>query len=374
MSKARFKFLPFILFGLITTSATAHAEGSLLDSINKKITDASKTISDKIKKYYGDTFPTTPTTPAKIPVSEPVKPRELTPVEVTRANLSQCQKFLGYLYSPNYETDPKKVATIYLNAVLDFTALNFNAKPSEEEIDERNKCVELALNEGADPNSNGQEKRDDDLMFAPAVPLSRAVRNNDEVAVKMLLDHKADPNIKDSSFGNPVPLINSSIYNASQEIAVELINAGADLTTTHLLWIAAGNAADKVVELLIESNKIPVNQLNKFSDYGDEEGITALDTSESNLFALKTYQNKFATNSKLTLQEKIAEANRILYYHYPLKPQLKISENSQNSTIDPDAFINDLLNRQQTISNSLKAAGGTCKQENCGIIDLSSND
>ena len=368
MSKIKFKFLPIVFLGLMTTSMPAHAEGSLFDSWNKKITDTTHTIGDKIKKYYGDYLPTTP--PNTIPSTpttptEPVQPRIPTPAENMRASLAQCNKFLGLMYSPTYETDPNKIAAIYLNAALDFTEADFDHKPSADELAERNKCVELALLAGADPDSNGRMKSEDDqLSFDVPTPLVRAVRDNDEPAVKILLEHKANPNVQDSSLGNPIPLLNIALNN-SQEIAVDLINAGADLTTSHLLWIASGNAADKVVDLLIQSKKIPVNELNKFTDYSDEEGETALDASESRLFALVTYQKKFASDSKISPEDKLSEANRILYYNYPLKPQLKISE------VDPDAFMNDLLTHQQKVSDSLKAAGWACKQENCGIVDYS---
>jgi hypothetical protein len=366
MPKIKFKFLPIVVLGLMATSMPAHAEGSLFDSWNKKITDSAHTIGDKIKKYYGDYLPTTPpnTNPVPTTPTPPVQPRVPTPAEVVRTNLSQCNKFLGLMYSPSYENDPKKIASLYLNAALDFTEADFDHKPSADELEERNKCVELALLEGADPDSNGRTKNDDQLSFDVPTPLARAVRDNDGPAVKTLLDHKANPNIQDASLGNPVPLLNLALNN-SQEISIDLINAGADLTTPHLLWMAAGNAADKVVDLLIQSKKIPVNELNKFTDYSDEEGETALDASESRLFALVTYQKKFASDSKISPEDKLSEANRILYYNYPLKPQLKTSE------VDPDAFMNDLLTHQQKVSDSLKAAGWVCKQENCGIVDYS---
>ena len=365
MLKIKINFLSFMVFGLITSSSPAHAEGSFFDSITKKFTDISSTVSEKIKVYYGDDSKIDPS-----PKENPTKTPSETPIASVGPDLSQCRKFLGYLYNPYYETDPKKVAAIYLNAALDYTAKSYDAKPGKEEIAERNKCVELALEAGADPDSNGETRKvDDHYSFSAPAPLARAVENNNGAAVKILLANNANPNVKHTSMGLPAPLMNTALYK-SQEIAVDLINAGIELTTPNLLWIASANAADIVVELLIQSNKIPVNQVNKFGDeYSQEEGETALDVSENNLFALTKYQKKFSSNPKISLQDKLSAANSVLYYNYPLKPQLKMSE-----TVDPDAFINDLINRQQNISDSLKAAGWTCKKENCGILELSYGD
>lgn len=364
MSKIKFNFSSLIILGLMTTSVPVHAD-SFFDSINEKISKISQDISGKIKQHYGWDTPSTPDT---IPTKVPVKAPEVTPADSARTSLAQCQKFLGLMYSyrPAYETDPKIIATIYLNAVLDFTSIDLDAKPDSDEIAERNKCVELALNLGADPNSNGEAKRENNpYSFESPTPLLRAIRYSNEVAVKMLLDHKADPNIQDSSMGDPIPLLNTALYK-SQEISLDLIDAGADLTTSHLLWIAAGNAADKVVDRLIQSKKIPVNEINKFTDYLDEEGETALDSSESRLYPLVQLQKNFAGNKKISTQDKISKVNDLLYYSYPLMPKIK--------DIDPDAFISDLLARQQRVSNSLKSAGWTCNQKNCGIIELSSSE
>jgi len=361
MFKAKLNFLSLIIFGLISSSSPAHAEGSFFNSFSKKLTDISNKVSDKIKGYYGDDSQKNP------PLKEiPIEIHTKTTTPADGPDFSKCRKFLGYLYNPYYETDPKKAAAIYLNAALDYTAKSYDAKPGKEEIAERNKCVELALEAGADPDSNGETRKvDDDYTFSAPSPLARAVNNNNEAAVKILLAHNANPNIKNTSMGLPAPLMNTALYK-SQEIAVDLINAGIDLTTPNLLWIASANAADTVVDLLIQSNKIPVNQISKFGDeYSQEEGETALDVSENNLFALNTYQKKFSSNPKISLQDKLSAANSVLYYNYPLKPQLKMSE-----TIDPDTVINDLIIRQQNISDALKASGWTCKKENCGILEF----
>lgn len=361
MTKIKSPFSSLIIFALMTTSLPAHA--GFFDSINEKISNISDEVSDQIKQHYGWN---TPATPEKTPSKVQKKAPEVTPANAVRASLSQCHKYLGYMYNSSYESEPKKIASIYLNAALDFTALSLDARPGIEEVADRNKCALLALELGADPDSNGEDKKEGDpIYFERPTPLSRAVHSNNEGAVKILLDHKADPNIPDSSMGASNPLLNTAIYK-SQEIALALINAGADLTTPHLLWIASGNAADLVVDQLILSKKIPVNQLVKFTDYTtDEEAETALDASENTLFALLKYKKKFASNSKVSLEDKIAEANHILYYHYPLKPQLKMSEK------DPDAFMIKMLSRQQNVSNSLKSAGWKCNLENCGILEMS---
>lgn len=358
MLKLKVNFLPLIIFGLITTSSPAHA-GGFFDSISNKFTDISHQVSEKIKEYYGDEKK--PSVSSEV---YPIKVQTQTSIVPEESPLSQCRKFLGLLYNPYYEADPKKAATIYLNASLDFSSLRIDAKLSTDEIAERNRCAELALKAGADPDSNGRDKKDDGpYSFAPPVPLVRAVYYNNVDGVKLLLDHQANPNIPDTSMGTPFPLMNTALYK-SQDIALALINAGIDLTTPHLLWIAAGNAADDVVDVLIKSEKIPVNELNKFTDYTtDEEAETALDSSESRLNALITYQKKISSNTEMSVEEKLSEVNSVLYYNYPLRPQLKMSE-----TLDPDAYINELLIQQQNVSNSLKAAGGTCNLENCGII------
>lgn len=361
MSKIRSNFLPFVVVGLIATSFPVHAGNSFLDSMNEKLKKVTNDVKDQIKVYYGDE-----TIPGSLPTQPPVQvvvppPRVIT-VDPIREKFAPCRRFLGYKYDSNYIADSKKLATIYLNASLDIFELTFDAeKISSKEMDERNKCIELALEHGADPDSSG-------VTYDAPTPLARAVRNKNQTAVKMLLDHKADPNIGDNSIGKSIPLLNIAIQNNSQPIALNLINAGADLTTPNLLWIAAANAADQIVDQLIESKIIPVNQVYRFSDYTDEVGQTALDASESRIYALNKYKKKITQDSQLSVQDKLFEANGVLYYHYPLTPQLRMKDG-----LDPDFFMTDLMNRQQRVSQSLKAAGWTCNEDNCGIIDFSND-
>jgi hypothetical protein len=351
------KLIPFIMLGLITTSIPAHAEDTFFDSLNKKLLEISNGIKGKTPP------PSNPPVVVKTPVVTPT-----VVVDPVKEKFASCKKFLGYIYDVAYVSDPKKVATIYLNAAIDVNNTTpYDTRPSEEEIAERNKCIELALQSGANPDSNGKEKKDDSsFFFETPAPIVRAVRNKNEFAVKLLLDYKANPNAEDLTMGKAIPLLTTAIYSTSQEIALLLIKAGSDLTPPNLLWTAASNAADKVVELLL-NKKTPVNQLAKFASFGDD-GQTALDASESRLFALTKYQKEIASNSQLSTQEKLSEANNVLYYNYPLMPQLKMKD-----AVNPDEFINGLLTRQQAISDLLKNAGGVCNEENCGILDFSNN-
>lgn len=365
------KLLPVIVVGLMVQASPAHADESLFDSLKGAVKDAASSVNDHLKGWYQDATgdsddSPTPTAAAPsasdspIPVSSPIPSPS-----PTGPSFSQCDRFLGVMYSPSDVTDPQKRATIYLNAVLDFMSVDVEAKPSDEEIAQRNKCVELALDAGADPNGDGIDK---DMP----VPLARAVRDNDEPAVRALLDHKANPNASDTSLGRQTPLLKSALTAASQDVVIDLIQAGADVTIPDLLWLAAAEGDDKVVDLLIQSKKIPVNQITEFSDLDDDEGQTALDPSERGVHALLGYQKKFPVGSTVSDQEKVLEANGVLYYIYPLKPQLPIPAAGARAVVDPDAFINELLIRQQNVSNLLKAAGWTCKEDHCGIADIDS--
>ena len=369
MLPKRCQFLPVLIMGLMVLSSPAHADSTIFDSLNKTLKEISHNVRDRINEYYGESTHnrcqgdiTTATIKIPVPVA-PVVPKE--------PELYQCKKYLGLVYDPSMETDAKKIATIYLNGVLDFMDVDLDTPPSPEEIIERNKCVELALAAGADPDSNGMKKDSDNTMpFEAPVPLAKAVHDNDEVAVKILLKYKANPNAQDTSSLNPISLLKTSLFISSQEIALDMINAGSDLTVPDLMWSAAGNAADKVVDALIKSKKIPVNQISKFGDASDDEGETALDASERGVYALKSYQKKFAGNSSASLSDKIEEVNHILYYTYPFKNRLPIPKPDSSNSVDPDAYISELLSHQQNISDTLKAAGWSCKQENCGIIEL----
>lgn len=363
------RYFPVFILSIVATTAPAHADGSIFNSIGNAFSKVSKQVQTAINHYYddgseiddGSSQPAASASPSSITLDTPIA----TP-SPSGPSLGQCQKFLGLLYDTSSVSDPKQIATIYLNAVLDFSQTDPDTKPSAEEIAQRNICVNLALDAGADPNSNGtfnSSPGDNQVLGPDPVPLVRAVNDNDEVAVNALLNHKADPNALDTSVGRSLPLLKSSISRASQEISVDLINAGADLTVPDLLWVASSNAADKVVDVLIQSKKIPVNQITRFSDLSDDPGETAMDVSERAVAALQSYLSKYPVGSTASIQNKISDLNRILYYVYPLMPRLT---NSQ----DPDAFMNQLLQRQQNVSHLLKAAGWSCKQDDCGVVDL----
>lgn len=357
--------------GLMVQASPAHADGSLFGSLSGIVKDAASSAQKHLKAWYEDATgdrddPETPAVvaPSYSPIASAIPSPTSSPSPMG-PNLSQCDRFLGVMYRPSDAADPQKRANIYLSAALDFMSVDVEAKPSAEEIAERNKCVELALDAGADPNGNG-------LDHDTLVPLARAVSDDDEPAVKVLLDHKADPTF-DTTFDRPKPLLKSALVAASQDVAIDLIQAGADVSTPDLLWLAAAEGDDKVVDLLIQSKKVPVNQITKFTDFDDDEGQTALDPSEREVHALLSYQKKFPAGSSGSDQDKVMEVNNVLYYFYPLKKQLPVPSAGARAAVDPDAFINDLLVRQQNVSKSLKAAGWTCKEDHCGIADTDSD-
>lgn len=357
--------------GLMVQASPAHADGSLFDTLKGAVKDAASSARDHLKGWYQDATGEGDDSPAPAVVApSPIPFPSNTPIpspSPTGPSFAQCDQFLGVMYRPFGVVDAQKRATLYLNAALDFMSVNIEAKPTDEEIAQRNKCVELALDAGADPNGVSNDK---DAI----VPLALAVRNNDEFAVKALLDHHAEPNASDNSLGRPKPLLKSALTAASQDIAMDLIRAGADITVPDLLWLAAAEGDDKVVDLMIQSKKIPVNQITKFSDLDDDEGQTALDPSEREVHALLGYQKKFPADSKASDQDKVMEVNNVLYYFYPLKSQLPVPAAGARAVVDPDAFINELLTRQQNVSSLLKAAGWTCKEDHCGIADMPFDD
>jgi hypothetical protein len=376
--KKTIKVLPVLAIGLLAQTTPAHADGSIFSSISQAFHNVENTVRNGIDNLYGiNPQDNTDCQTASASAAVSPTPAPLASPSPTGPDFSQCNPYLGEMYDPSQANgDPQKVATIYLNAALDYMSVNVDpdAKPSADEIAQRNNCVVLALSAGADPNGNGVYYNTDGMATDVPVPLTRAVNDNDEAAVKALLAAKASPNAVDSTMGKPIPLLKSSIYGASQDISIDLINAGADLTTPDLLWTAASNDDDQVVNVLLQTKQIPVNQVDKFTDFPDDPGETALDTSEQAIYALKGYQKKYPAGSTASVQDKIGKVNSIMYYTYPLKPQLKYPAAGAQPAVDPDAFVNDLLTRQQSISSSLKAAGWSCIEKDCGIVDLGSDD
>ena len=370
-----------LFVGLVLQNSTALADESFFDSFTKAIKTASNNVRNQLNQmidaYTQDTSPQDsvdagPALPATAAAATPAP----APVP-TGPQLSDCRKYLGYAHDPSEYQNPVQVATVYLNAVLDFQeemGTDLDAKISDDEMNRRNACAQMALDAGADPNSNAEYNDKDGMMKDIPSPLVRAVNNNDEAAVKLLLARNANPNVDDASLGQPIPLIKSALSRSTQEIVLDLIHAGADITIPGLLWSASASGLDQVVDALIQSQKIPVNQITKFSDDPSEVGQTALDVSESNLDALNGYQKKFPTGSSASLQDKFLEADRILYYHYPMMPQLNMRPSQNQPSVDPDVFMSKLLQRQQHISQALKSAGWKCQQDNCGILVFDSND
>lgn len=128
MLKIQFNFLPLVIFGLITSSSPVHA-GSFFDSIGKNFTGINQQVSDRIKEYYEDDSQTN-----SYPEVISTKVKIQTPIASIGPDFAQCKFFLGLMYNPYYESDPKTTAAIYLNASLDFSSLRIDAKLSSEEI------------------------------------------------------------------------------------------------------------------------------------------------------------------------------------------------------------------------------------------------
>jgi hypothetical protein len=82
----------------------------------------------------------------------------------------------------------------------------------------RLETAKMLLELGADPN---YEK-----TCSPCIII--ATRNNDIDMVKLLLNHKADPNIKDIGNSVPPPALLDAVQNKNYAIAEELLKAGAD--------------------------------------------------------------------------------------------------------------------------------------------------
>jgi|GEM_PF-4414651 len=369
------RLFSILFLGLLLSTTPARAEDGFFDSLSKAFKSVSDNVRDQLHRILNSAAGDSPTTDsATTPTPTPVIPTPVGPPPPpvpTGPQLSDCRKYLGYTHDPSQFSDPRKVATVYLNGVLDFQdrmGVDFDAKISTDEVLERNTCAKMALDAGADPNSNAEYNDPDGFAKDFPGPLVRAVTNNDEPAVQLLLSRQANPNVADGGMGRPIPLLKSAFFHASQDIIIELITAGADVTIPDLLWVASSNAADQVVDILIAGKKIPVNQITRFTDYADDQGQTALDVSEANVNALSGYLKKIPAGTQPSFQDKVFEANRILYYHYPFLPQLKLKPASSEPVADPDSVIAQLLQRQQHVSSSLKAAGWTCKEDNCGVV------
>ena len=246
-------------------------------------------------------------------------------------------------------TNSKDQASLYLNAALNRMEAEFDGPLTAAEIQKRDACAIATLQNGADANNT----------LGYTAPLLMAISSNDEVAAYALLQYKADPNILDQGLsGGTISALHRACESGNEKMALDLINAGADPKVNEVLWTASSSAESQVVDAIIKTGKVPVNQLIKFSDLDtDEDAQTALDASDYRIDSLNNY---FKNQANATKDAKLTAANSILYSLYIMAPQLK-------STDDPDSAMKDLLNKQTQISTSLKAAGWSCHQKNCGI-------
>ena len=250
-------------------------------------------------------------------------------------------------------TNPKDIASNFLNGALD--QLELLDPPSQAEVQKRETCVLLSLQHGADANNTKYY----------TAPLLMAISDKDVNDVQALLQYKANPNVKDSAMtgSSKISALQRACEGGNEDIAIALINAGADPTFNAPLWAAASSAESKVVAAMLKTGKVPVNQLTVFSEIGDDSE-TALDASDSRVAALNQYFTQFTASSSIS--DKLDAANEILYANYVELPMLKTGT-------DPDAYLKNLLQKQTQVSSLLKSAGWSCHKPHCGV-DLPDDD
>lgn len=282
-------------------------------------------------------------------------PKKPAPPAAPAANYQSCASYASYLLGTVYNPKPQDLATIYLDGALD--ELELDTPPSAAEAQKRDACVLMSLQHGADPNNKKTY----------TAPLLMAISDKDVTAARALLQYKADPNVQDEALagrGQISALQRACGENGGEDIAIELIHAGADPVVGQPLWTAASSAEARAVAEMLKTKKIPVNQLSKFSDI-DDDSETALDASEYRVHDLTQYFVKY--NASSSVSDKIGAANDILYADYVVRPMLR-------SGSDPDAYLKDLLQDQKQVSDLLKAQGWTCHKPNCGIETLLDGD
>ena len=117
-----------------------------------------------------------------------------------------------------------------------------------------------SLNNGADPNAVAQNPSSD-LGNVPLPLLIHAIRSGNEKIVKALLDHGANPNVRDSS--DTTPLSDAVPWNRTA-IVSDLLAHGADVNRriegeTVLFWATTGSNADAALVRLLLAHGADVN-------------------------------------------------------------------------------------------------------------------
>jgi hypothetical protein len=268
-----------------------------------------------------------------------------------QADSLNCIKYKDFGASL-FSNDPKAGATDILNGAL----FRLDDQISAAEIDERDSCIEKAIADGADVNNTS----------GSFLPLVKAVQNRDEREVHALLAAHADANATDKVLGEPSgtgrTVLQIACSNLSEQIVLDLVRAGADPVKGEPLWSAAAGAMDQAVEALLNTGKIPVNQLATFGQAADPNfSQTALDASVEREDQLAKYFSTFAQNKNA--KEKIDYVNFTIFYaEYIFAPRLVAGKD------DPDMVMKSYQRRQSHVTALLKAKGWTCYQDNCGVL------
>lgn len=248
------------------------------------------------------------------------------------------------------DSDNQKVlATAILNGALDRMQ---DDTPTAADNSLRDWCVAQALGRGADSN-NSQ---------GYSLPIIIAVGNSDESAVVSLLKYKANPNAADTGLGlsdNSIPVLNTACGKANDSIILDLLAAGANPVLQEPLWLSASSADDVAVQALLNTGKIPVNQLSTFGSGDLSDSQTALDASEQRVAAINSY---FTDNAGKSADDKRMSVNNTLLFGY------YVGFKQIANDVDPDQYVKNLQVKQQHVSSLLKSKGWTCSESNCGVL------